>query len=180
MTRSIVTISWLIAVMAKSQRESVLFDSFYVADARLQPHLMHLEYCVVIENYLILVRRVYGSYDVITSNLFAIIISKEYFIMPIKSFNNRCSAKFKSSIVSLHKTVYSANPLSKEYNVSVSTVTKRINQANHDETKVFSDNERRCCWQKTMVRGRSVVLETVQSSLKAQHCITPILYILKY
>ncbi|WP_345946547.1 transposase, partial [Secundilactobacillus kimchicus] len=61
---------------------------------------------------------------------------------PTKSSNNRHSAEFKSSIVSLHKTGRSANSLSKEYSVSVSTVTKWINQANPNHTKVLSDNER--------------------------------------
>jgi len=62
--------------------------------------------------------------------------------MPTKSSNHRYSAEFESSIVSLHKTGRSANSLSKEYNVSVSTVTKWINQANPNNTKVLSDNER--------------------------------------
>ena len=62
--------------------------------------------------------------------------------MPIKSSNNRYSAEFKSSIVSLHKTGRAANSLSKEYNISVSTVTKWINQANPNNTKVLSNNER--------------------------------------
>lgn len=62
--------------------------------------------------------------------------------MPTKSFNNRYLAEFKSSIVSLHKTARSANSLSKEYNVNVSTVTKWINQANPNNPKVLSNNER--------------------------------------
>lgn len=82
-----------------------------------------------------------GSYDVITDNLFAIIISKESFIMPIKS-SNRYSPEFKSSIVSLHKKGRSSNSLAKEYNVSVSTVTKWINQADPNNTQVLSDHER--------------------------------------
>lgn len=48
--------------------------------------------------------------------------------MPTKSSNNRYSSEFKSSIVSLHKTGRLANSLAKEYNVSVSTVTKWINR----------------------------------------------------
>ena len=62
--------------------------------------------------------------------------------MPTKSSNSRYSAEFKASIVSLHKTGRSASSLSKEYNVSVSPVTKWINQANPNNTKVLSDNER--------------------------------------
>jgi len=62
--------------------------------------------------------------------------------MPTKYSNHRYSAEIKSSIVSLHKTGRSANSLSKEYNVSVYTVTKWINQANPNNAKVLSDNER--------------------------------------
>lgn len=62
--------------------------------------------------------------------------------MPIKSSNNRYSAEFKASIVSLHKTGRSVSSLSKEYNVSISTVAKWINQANPNNAKVLSDNER--------------------------------------
>lgn len=47
--------------------------------------------------------------------------------MPTKSSNNRYSAEFKSSIVAIHQTGRSANSLSKEYDVSVFTVTKWIN-----------------------------------------------------
>ncbi len=61
--------------------------------------------------------------------------------MPIKS-SNRYSPEFKSSIVSLHKKGRSSNSLAKEYNVSVSTVTKWINQADPNNTQVLSDHER--------------------------------------
>ncbi|AOG31768.1 transposase [Lactiplantibacillus plantarum] len=44
--------------------------------------------------------------------------------------------------MSLHKTGRSANSLAKEYNVSVSTVTKWINQADPNNTQVLSDHER--------------------------------------
>ena len=119
--------------------------------------------------------------------------------MPNKSSNNRYSAEFKSSIVSLHKTGRSANSLSKEYNVSVSTVTKWINQANPNNTKVLSDNERALIKEnhrlkeeldilkraavllakKLMAKGRAVVLEIVQASLQANHRIIHILRTLK-
>ena len=62
--------------------------------------------------------------------------------MPIKTSNNRYSAEFKASVVSLHKTGRSVSFLSKEYNVSISTVAKWINQANPNNAKVLSDNER--------------------------------------
>jgi len=83
---------------------------------------------------------VVGSYDVITDNLFTIIISKESFIMTIK-YSNRYSPEFKSSIMLLHKNNRSADFLAKEYNVSVSTVTKWMNQADPNNSKVPSDHE---------------------------------------
>lgn len=83
---------------------------------------------------------VVGSYDVITDNLFTIIISKESFIMTIK-YSNRYSTEFKSSIMSLHKNGCSADFLAKKYNVSVSTVTKWMNQADPNNSKVPSDHE---------------------------------------
>ena len=52
------------------------------------------------------------------------------------------SNEFKESIVSLSQTGRSANSLAKEYNVSVSTVTKWIKQADPNNTKVLSSNER--------------------------------------
>ncbi|UNC23710.1 transposase [Latilactobacillus sakei] len=48
------------------------------------------------------------------------------------------SNEFKESIVSLSQTGRSANSLAKEYNVSVSTVTKWIKQADPNNTKVLS------------------------------------------
>ena len=51
------------------------------------------------------------------------------------------SNEFKESIVSLSQTGRSANSLAKEYNVSVSTVTKWIKQADPNNTKVLSSNE---------------------------------------
>ncbi|WP_147161033.1 transposase, partial [Weissella thailandensis] len=50
--------------------------------------------------------------------------------------------EFKESIVSLSQTGRSANSLAKEYNVSVSTVTKWIKQADPNNTKVLSSKER--------------------------------------
>lgn len=83
----------------------------------------------------------YVSYEEILDKVFAIIISKESFIMSTKFSIKRYSSEFKSSIVSLHKTGYSANSLAREYNASVSAVTKWINQDNPNNTKVLSDNE---------------------------------------
>lgn len=55
---------------------------------------------------------------------------------------SKYSNDFKESIVNLHKVGCSANSLDKEYNVSVSTVSKWINQADPNNTKVLSANER--------------------------------------
>lgn len=52
------------------------------------------------------------------------------------------STEFKESIVALSQSGRSANSLSKEYNVSVSTVSKWINQADPSNTKVLSVRER--------------------------------------
>lgn len=62
--------------------------------------------------------------------------------MPIKNKTTRYSSEFKESIVSLSQTGRSANSLAKEYNVSVSTVSKWINQADPTNTQVLSLRER--------------------------------------
>ena len=54
----------------------------------------------------------------------------------------RYSKEFKESMVSLHQTGRSANSLSKEYNVSVSTITKWIRQADPMDRNVLSIKER--------------------------------------
>lgn len=59
----------------------------------------------------------------------------------ISQSKSRYSAKFKSSIVALHQTGRSANSLAKEYQVSVSTVTNWINQADASRTNVLSPSE---------------------------------------
>lgn len=62
--------------------------------------------------------------------------------MPIKNKTTRYSSEFRESMVSLSQTGRSANSLAKEYNVSVSTVSKWINQADPTNTHVFSLKER--------------------------------------
>ncbi|CAD5903286.1 transposase [Carnobacterium maltaromaticum] len=62
--------------------------------------------------------------------------------MPIKNKTTRYSSEFRESMVSLSQTGRSANSLAKEYNVSVSTVSKWINQADPTNTKVLSLRER--------------------------------------
>lgn len=62
--------------------------------------------------------------------------------MTTKNKKTRYSEEFKQSIVSLSQTGRSANSLAKEYGVSVSTVSKWINQANPTNDRVLSKNER--------------------------------------
>lgn len=62
--------------------------------------------------------------------------------MPMKKKSTRYSRKFKDSIVSLSQTRRSANSLSKEYNVSVSTVSKWINQTDSTNSTALSLRER--------------------------------------
>lgn len=62
--------------------------------------------------------------------------------MPIKDKTTRYSSEFRESMVSLSQTGRSANSLAKEYNVSVSTVSKWINQADPTNTEVLSLRER--------------------------------------
>jgi transposase-like protein len=62
--------------------------------------------------------------------------------MPIKNKTTRYSSEFRESMVSLSQTGRSANSLAKEYNVSVSTVSKWINQSDPTNTKVLSLRER--------------------------------------
>lgn len=62
--------------------------------------------------------------------------------MPTKNRTTRYSTEFKESVVSLSQTGRSANSLSKEYNVSVSTVSKWINQADPTNHTVLSLKER--------------------------------------
>lgn len=54
----------------------------------------------------------------------------------------RYSQEFKESMVSLNQTGRSANSLSKEYNVSVSTISKWIRQADPNDRNVLSVRER--------------------------------------
>ncbi len=62
--------------------------------------------------------------------------------MPMKNKTTRYSSEFRESMVSLSQTGRSANSLAKEYNVSVSTVSKWINQVDPMNTKVLSLRER--------------------------------------
>ena len=62
--------------------------------------------------------------------------------MPIKNKTTRYSTEFRESMVSLSQTGRSANSLAKEQNVSVSTVSKWINQADPTNTQVLSLRER--------------------------------------
>lgn len=62
--------------------------------------------------------------------------------MPTKKRITSYSNEFKESIVALNQTGRSANSLSKEYNVSVSTISKWIKQADSTNCMVLSLRER--------------------------------------
>ncbi|MDN7035366.1 transposase [Lactiplantibacillus plantarum] len=63
--------------------------------------------------------------------------------MPItEKLTSRYSEDLKNSIVALHQTGRSANSWAKEYNVSVSTVTKWVKQADPENTDELSSRER--------------------------------------
>ncbi|KRM23351.1 hypothetical protein FC90_GL000305 [Latilactobacillus graminis DSM 20719] len=53
-----------------------------------------------------------------------------------------------------------ANSLAKEYNVSVSTVTKWIKQADPNNPKVLSSNER------ALIKEHGLVLEVINTNLR--------------
>lgn len=54
----------------------------------------------------------------------------------------RYSQEFRESMISLSQTGRSANSLSKEYNVSVSTISKWIRQADPNDRSILSLRER--------------------------------------
>ena len=62
--------------------------------------------------------------------------------MQTKTSATRYSKEFRESMVSLSQTGQSANSLSKEYNVSVSTISKWIRQADPNDRNILSLNER--------------------------------------
>ncbi len=62
--------------------------------------------------------------------------------MQTKTSDTRYSKEFRKSMVSLSQTGRSANSLSKEYNVSVSTLSKWIRQADPNNQTILSLNER--------------------------------------
>lgn len=59
-----------------------------------------------------------------------------------KTSATRYSKEFRESMILLNQTGRSANSLSKEYNVSVSTLTKWIRQADPNDRNVLSIKER--------------------------------------
>lgn len=62
--------------------------------------------------------------------------------MQTKSTATRYSKEFRESMISLSQTGRSANSLSKEYNVSVSTLSTWIRQADPNDRNVLSIKER--------------------------------------
>ncbi|EHS2295120.1 IS3 family transposase [Enterococcus faecalis] len=118
--------------------------------------------------------------------------------MQPKNPATRYSQEFKESMVSLNQTGRSANSLSKEYNVSVSTISKWIRQADPNDKNVLSLRERElvkenkrlkeeidilkpsggASGKKLMNKGRATVLRVVRLNLEAGHRITRILQVL--
>ncbi|ENZ6558337.1 IS3 family transposase [Enterococcus faecium] len=110
----------------------------------------------------------------------------------------RYSQEFRESMISLSQTGRSANSLSKEYNVSVSTISKWIRQADPNDRSILSLRERElvkenkrlkeeldilkpssgASGKKLKKQGREVVLTTIQRNLEAGHRITRILQVL--
>lgn len=62
--------------------------------------------------------------------------------MQTKNSATRYSQEFKESMVSLSQTGRSANSLSKEYNVIISTISKWIRQADPNDRSILSIRER--------------------------------------
>lgn len=62
--------------------------------------------------------------------------------MQTKTSATRYSKEFRESMVLLSQTGRSANSLSNEYNVSVSTISKWIRQADPNDRNILSLNER--------------------------------------
>ncbi|MFF2971689.1 IS3 family transposase [Enterococcus faecalis] len=118
--------------------------------------------------------------------------------MQTKNSATRYSREFRESMVALSHTGRSANSLSKEYNVSVSTISKWIRQADPNDRAVLSLRERElvkenkrlkeeleilkpssgASGKKLMKKGRATALRVVHRSLDAGHRITRILQVL--
>jgi len=62
--------------------------------------------------------------------------------MQTKNSATRYSQEFRESMISLSQTGRSANSLSREYNVSVSTISKWIRQADPNDRSILSIIER--------------------------------------
>lgn len=80
--------------------------------------------------------------------------------MPIpQNLTSRYSEDFKNSIVVLHQTGRSANSLAKEYNVSVSTVTKWVKQSDPENTDELSSRERMLIKENQRLKEEIVILK---------------------
>jgi len=62
--------------------------------------------------------------------------------MQTKNSATRYSQEFREYMISLSQTGRSANSLSREYNVSVSTISKWIRQADPNDRSILSIRER--------------------------------------
>lgn len=71
----------------------------------------------------------------------------------------RYSQEFKESMVSLNQTGRSSNSLSKEYNVSVSTISKWIRQADPNDRNVLSTRERELAKENKRLKEEIAILK---------------------
>lgn len=76
-----------------------------------------------------------------------------------KTSATRYSKEFRESMISLHQTGRSANSLSKEYNVSVSTLTKWIRQADPNDRNVLSIKERELVKENKRLKEEMAILK---------------------
>lgn len=75
--------------------------------------------------------------------------------MSKSNLSKRYSNEFKESIISLHQTGRSANSLSKEYGVSVSSISLRIKQADPNDTNVLSVKEKQLIKENKRLKAES-------------------------
>jgi len=79
--------------------------------------------------------------------------------MQTKNSATRYSQEFRESMISLSQTGRSANSLSREYNVSVSTISKWIRQADPNDRSILSIRERELVKEKKRLREELDILK---------------------
>lgn len=81
--------------------------------------------------------------------------------MQTKNSATRYPQEFRESMISLSQTSRSANSLSKEYNVSASTISKWIRQANPNDKSILSLRERELVKENKRLREELDILKRV-------------------